>query len=57
MIIGLMADHVGVRWALALASAVVLVAALISSMVVRRRRVETLLPTEVMQPANADDHD
>ena len=37
MIIGVIADHVGVRWALALASLVVLVAAAVSSFVVRRR--------------------
>ena len=55
MIIGLMADHVGVRWALALASAVVLLAALASSLVVRRRNVETLLPRDAMQPANLDE--
>lgn len=55
MIIGLMADHVGVRWALALASAVVLLAALASSLVVRRRNVETLMPRDAMQPANLDE--
>jgi len=56
MIIGVMADHVGVRWALALASGVVLVAALISSMVVRRRRIEQAAPSlgdQPMRPATA----
>ncbi len=55
MIIGLMADHVGVRWALALASGVVLVAALISSVVVRRRNVEAQVAADAMEPANVDD--
>ncbi len=45
MIIGVMADHVGVRWALALASVVVLAAALISYAVVRHRRLEQADPS------------
>ncbi len=45
MIIGVMADHVGVRWALALASVVVLTAALISYAVVRHRRLEQAEPS------------
>ena len=45
MIIGVMADHVGVRWALALASVVVMAAALISYAVVRHRRLEQADPS------------
>ena len=58
MIIGVMADHFGVRWALALASVVVLVAALISTMVVRRRRIEQsdeVLVEDALEPASADE--
>jgi MFS family permease len=58
MIIGVMADHFGVRWALALASVIVLVAALISSLVVRRRRIEQAAPSPddvTMHPATLDE--
>jgi MFS family permease len=58
MIIGVMADHFGVRWALALASVVVLVAALISTLVVRRRRIEQSeenLVEEAFEPASVDE--
>jgi MFS family permease len=58
MIIGVMADRFGVRWALALASVVVLVAALISTMVVRRRRIEQSeenLVEEAFEPATVDE--
>lgn len=44
MIVGVMADHFGVRWALALASVIVLIAACISSIVARRRRIEQMTP-------------
>jgi membrane protein implicated in regulation of membrane protease activity len=58
MIIGVMADRFGVRWALALASVVVLVAALISTMVVRRRRIEQseeILVEDAFEPASIDE--
>ena len=58
MIIGVMADRFGVRWALGLASVVVLVAALISTMVVRRRRIEQseeVLVEEAFEPATVDE--
>jgi MFS family permease len=58
MIIGVMADHFGVRWALALASVVVLIAALISTLVVRRRRIEQSeenLVEEAFEPATVDE--
>ena len=58
MIIGVMADRFGVRWALALASVVVLVAALISTMVVWRRRIEQsdeVLVEEAFEPATVDE--
>ena len=45
MIIGVMADYFGVRSALALASVIVLVAALISAIVVRRRHIEQAAPS------------
>jgi len=51
MLIGAIADHLGVRYALGLASLVVLVAALASSLVVRRRRLQPTAPGAAMQPA------
>lgn len=57
LIIGLMADHVGVRWALALASGIVLTAALVSALVVRRRRIVQAAPSSdsVMEPTSLDE--
>jgi predicted MFS family arabinose efflux permease len=51
MLIGVIADHLGVRYALGLASLVVLAAALASSLVVRRRRLQPTAPGAAMQPA------
>jgi len=50
-----MADHFGVRYALGLASLIVLAAALASSLVVRRRRLEQAAPDPSMQPVAVDD--
>jgi len=55
MIIGVMADHFGVRYALGLASLIVLAAALASSLVVRRRRLEQAAPDPSMQPLAVDE--
>jgi MFS family permease len=55
MIIGVMADHFGVRYALGLASLIVLAAALASSLVVRRRRLEQAAPDPSIQPVPVDD--
>jgi MFS family permease len=58
MIIGVMADYFGVRSALALASVIVLVAALISTIVVRRRHIEQAAPSPgdvAMRPATLDE--
>src|SRR5664280_423706 len=55
MIIGVMADHFGVRYALGLASLIVLAAALASSLVVRRRRLEQAAPDPSMRPVAVDD--
>lgn len=54
MIIGVVAEHLGVRYALGLASIVVLLAAGASTLVVRRRNVETP-PEPTMDPAAVAD--
>lgn len=54
MIIGVIAEHLGVRYALGLASIVVLLAAGASTLVVRRRNVETP-PETALDPAPVPD--
>jgi MFS family permease len=53
MLIGVIAEHLGVRYALGLASIVTLVAALAASVVVRKRRVESA--TDVPVPVALDE--
>ncbi len=55
MIIGVIADLVGVRWALALASVVVLGAAGASTLVVRRRRLQPTAPNAPRESATPEE--
>jgi len=55
MLIGVIADHLGVRYALGLASLIVLAAALASTLFVRRRRLRPAEPDLSWQPAAIDE--